>query len=53
MTIIVRHIGDHWTVEIDGNVVGQANSEANAEALVAASRAKPSWVASWRFCEAK
>jgi hypothetical protein len=49
MTIIVRHSGDNWTVEVDGNVVGQANTEANVEALVATLRGKQPWVASWRF----
>ena len=51
MTIIVRHKGDFWTVELNGTVVGEANTEANAEALVAALRAKDPWIASWRFCE--
>ncbi len=50
MTIIVRNIGDSWTVEVDGNIVGQANTEANVEALVSSWRAKQPWVASWRFC---
>jgi len=52
MTIIVRHNGDCWTVELNGKVVGEANTEANAEALVAELRARQPWVASWRFCEA-
>jgi hypothetical protein len=51
MSIIVRHTGDHWTVEVDGSVVGEANTEANVEAIVATLRAKQTWVASWRFCD--
>ncbi len=52
MTIIVRNLGDRWTVEVNGQIVGQANTEANAEAIVAQLRNRQHWVASWRFCEA-
>lgn len=50
MTIIVKNKGELWTVEIDGQRIGEANTETSAEALIAAWRAKQPWVASWRFC---
>jgi hypothetical protein len=51
MTIIVRNVEGSWTVEVDGKVVGQANTEANVEALVATLGKEQAFVASWRFCD--
>jgi len=50
MTIIVRHVGERWTVEVGGRLVGEASSEANAEALIANLDRGQKWVSSWRFC---
>jgi hypothetical protein len=50
MIVIVRNYGDRWTVEVDGRVVGQENSEDSVQALIATLAPKQQWVPSWRFC---
>ena len=49
MPAAVRNVGDQWLVEVDGELVGTASTEAEALTLAEQCNAQEKWVASWRF----
>ena len=49
MPAAVRNAGNQWLVEIDGELVGTASTEAEALVLAEQCTAQRKWVASWRF----
>jgi len=53
MSVTMRQAGNEWLVEVNGQVVGRANTKAEAEMIAAQQRKKLKWVASWRFSPAQ
>ena len=49
MSVIIRQAGNEWLIEVQGEAVGTASTEAEAQVLAAKWTAKLKWVASWRF----
>ena len=49
MAVTVRNAGDQWLVEVDGELIGTASTEAEALVLAGQCTAQRKWVASWRF----
>jgi len=45
----VRSAGHQWIVEVDGELIGTASTEAEALVLAEQCIAQRKWVASWRF----
>ena len=49
MDVTVRNAGHQWLVEVDGDLIGTANTEAEALVLAEQCTAQRKWIASWRF----
>jgi len=49
MPATVRSAGHQWIVEVDGELIGTASTEAEALVLAEQCIAQRKWVASWRF----
>jgi hypothetical protein len=49
MSVTIRQAGNEWLIEVRGEPVGKAGTEAEAQALADQWIAKLKWVASWRF----
>ena len=49
MSATVRNAGHQWLVEVDGELIGTASTEAEALVLAEQCTAQRKWVASWRF----
>ena len=49
MDVTVRNAGHQWLVEVDGELIGTASTEAEALAFAEQCNAQETWVASWRF----
>ena len=49
MSATVRHAGHQWLVEVDGELIGTANTEAEALVLAEKCTTQRKWIASWRF----
>lgn len=49
MSAAVRQAGDEWLVEVHGEPIGRASTEAEAQVLADEWTAKLKWVASCRF----
>jgi hypothetical protein len=49
MSVATRQAGNEWLIEVHGEPVGTANTEAEAQVLVDQWTDKPKWVATWRF----
>jgi hypothetical protein len=49
MSATVRNAGHQWLVEVDGELIGAASTEAEALVLAEQCIAQRKWIASWRF----
>jgi hypothetical protein len=49
MSVTIRQAGNVWLIEVKGEPVGTASTEADAQVLADQWTAKQKWVASWRF----
>ena len=49
MAVTVRNAGHQWIVEVDGELIGTASTEAEALASAEQCTAQEKWVSSWRF----
>jgi hypothetical protein len=49
MAVTVGNDGHQWLVEVDGELIGTASTEAEAITLAEQCNARETWVASWRF----
>jgi hypothetical protein len=49
MSAAIRQAGNEWLVEVHGEPIGRASTEAEAQVLADEWTAKLKWVASWRF----
>jgi hypothetical protein len=49
MSVAIRQAGNEWLIEVQGEPVGTARTEAGAQALADQWTAKLKWIASWRF----
>jgi hypothetical protein len=49
MSVTIRQAGNEWFIEVQGESVGTASTEAEAQVLADQWTAKLKWVAIWRF----
>jgi hypothetical protein len=51
MSVTIRQAGNEWLIEVHGELVEAASTEAEAQVLADRWTAKLKWVASWRFSQ--
>jgi hypothetical protein len=51
MSVTIRQAGNEWLIEVHGESVGTASTEAQAQVLADHWAAKLKWVATWRFAQ--
>jgi hypothetical protein len=49
MFVTIRQAGNEWLIEVRGEPIGTASTEAEAQELADQWTAKLKWVSTWRF----